>query len=382
MNVSYHFANTKAERNAIYRLRYEIYVEEMQIFGDVADHQNRMLYGPNDENCRLLYATVDDEIVASLRLNLGKDAPFTEELETTYNLNRFRPTVEDSQILVLTRFMVHSKYRGSSIAHQMICQVGELCLKEDIEISVCDCQPHLVRYYQRMGFRSYQCEVFNDPEFGIMIPLAFVNGDLAYLKAIRSPLRSIFEQRECNTPFVDQCIASLGEPAVENVRELPDEDRSGLLDQISEKEALFRGMDKEAIFSVIAPGHLMNLAHNDRLIREGQPAQTMFVLISGSLEMRRGNEVIGKLYPGAVVGELSFLLSGRRTVDVYVSSGGAYLISLDESTLKKKFKSKSSSGLLLNLSKILAEKLSVFTSMGPDKFVFPMEFKNMNSVSG
>lgn len=382
MNVSYHFADTKSEREAIYRLRYEIYVEEMHIFGDVADHDNRMLYGPNDEHSRLLYAVVDGEVIASLRLNLGKDAPFTEELETTYNLERFRGVVSDSKLLVLTRFMVHSKYRGTSIAHQMICKVGELSLQENIEISVCDCQPHLVRYYQRMGFRSYECDVYNDPEFGIMIPLAFVNGDLAYLNSIRSPLRTIFEKRVCNTPFVDACIASLGEPTVENVSSLPEQDRTDLLDSISEKEALFMDMEKEAIFSIISPGHLMNLAHNDRLIREGQPAQTMFVLISGSLEMRRGDTVLGHLYPGAVVGELSFLLSGRRTVDVYVGAEGAYLISLDESTLKKKFKSKSSSGLLFNLSKILAQKLSVFTSMGPDKFVFPMEFNSMNHASG
>ena len=47
MNISYHYAQTQDELEAIYRLRYEIYVEEMHIFGDVADHAKRMLYGPN-----------------------------------------------------------------------------------------------------------------------------------------------------------------------------------------------------------------------------------------------------------------------------------------------------------------------------------------------
>ena len=372
MNVSYHYAHTQEELDAIYRLRYEIYVEEMQIFGDVADHQNRMLYDLNDANSRLLYATINGEVIAALRLNLGKDAPFSEELERTYNLNRFRSAIDDSQVLVLTRFMVRPQYRGTSLAHHMICQVAELCLQECIEISVCDCQPHLIRYYQRIGFRSYECDVYNDPEFGIMIPLAFVNGDLDYLKSIRSPMKTIFARRECNTPVVDRCIAALGNSTVQSVRDIPEKDRVNLTNQICEKEALFKDLEKDMVCSIISPGHLMNLAPNDRLIRKGQPAQTMFVLISGYLEMKDGDRVIGKLLPGAIVGELAFLLSGRRTVDIYVGSEGAYLISLDESMLKKKFKSKSSSALLLNLTKILAHKLSTFTTKGSEKFVFPM----------
>jgi len=381
MNASYHYAETQAEIDAIYRLRYEVYVEEMHIFGDVADHENRMLTGPNDENARLLYATIDGEIVASLRLNLGKDAPFTEELEETYNLERFRTVADDSQLLVLTRFMVRPEYRGTSIAHQMICQVGELCLKEEIEISVCDCQPHLVRYYQRMGFRSYDCQVYNDPEFGIMIPLAFVNGDLDYLQSIRSPLKSIFEQRECNTPFVDRCIEALGTPAVENISDISETDQTSLLNQVCNKVPLFDGLDPELVNSFIGSGHLMNLSQGDRLIRKGQTAQTMFILLSGTLEMRDGDQVIGQLFPGAIVGELSLLLSARRTNDVYVGTSNAYLISLEENRLKKKLKSQSSAGLLLNLSKTLAHKLSALTTMGPEKFVFPLQLMSMKAAN-
>ena len=372
MNISYHFAVTQKEREAIYRLRYEVYVEEMHIFGDVADHKKRMLYGPNDANSRLLYAQMDGKIIASLRLNLGKDAPFSKELETTYNLNQLRTAVDDTQLLVLTRFMVRAKYRGSSIAHHMICRVAELCVQEHIEISVCDCQPHLIRYYQRIGFRSYACEVYNDPEFGIMIPLAFVNGDMEYLRAIRSPMRTIFEKRPCNTAEVDRCIQALGTATVKTVQKIPEDERNCLAHELKNMEALFKGFDEKAILSVISSGHLLRLKHNDRLIRKGQPAQTMFVLISGSLEMRDENRVLGQLLPGAIVGELAFLLSGRRTLDVYAGPGGAHLISLDENTIKKKFRSKSSSELLLNLSKVLAQKLSVFTSMGPEKFVFPI----------
>ena len=375
MNVTFHYANTRAELDAVYRLRYEVYVEEMQIFGDVADHENRVLIGPNDHTARILYAKIDNEIVGSLRLNLGKDAPFSHELESTYNLQNFRQAIDDDQMLILTRFMVKPEYRGTSIAHQMICQVAELCVEEDIEVSFCDCQPHLVRYYQRIGFRSYECPVYNDPEFGIMIPLTFINGDLDYLKSIRSPLKTFFEHRASNAPIVQHCINAIGSPSVKNITDLLDTDRSDLLDKLSNDVPLFDGLDHQEVDAIINPGHLLDLVSGDRLIRKGQPAQTMFVLLSGSLEMRDGDKVLGRLYPGAIVGELSLLLSDRRTVDVYVGPGNARLISLEEGKLKKRFKSRSSSTskLLLNLSKTLARKLSTLTTMGPEEFVFPLK---------
>ena len=375
MNFSFHYAQTQAELDAVYQLRYNVYVEEMHIFGDMADHQNQLLSGPNDATARILYATVNDEIVGSLRLNLGKDAPFSDELEDTYNLQQFRGPVDDDKMLVLTRFMVKPSYRGTSLAHQMICQVAELCLAEGVEVSFCDCQPHLVRYYQRMGFRSYACSIYNDPEFGIMIPLVFINGDLKYLKTIRSPLKAIFEQRTCNTPLVQRCLDKIGIPSVQNIAELVGAERTLLMDSLSEIAPLFEGLDADEVDSIIAPGHLIDLSYGDRLIRKGQPAQTMFILLAGWLEMRDGDRVIGRLYPGAIAGELSLLLSDRRTVDVYVGTPQATLISLEEGKLKKKFKSRSSSTskLLLNLSKTLARKLSTLTTRGPEEFVFPLE---------
>ncbi len=43
------------ERRAIDRLRYEIYVEEMNFFQQQADHEQRLLTDANDEGARLLY---------------------------------------------------------------------------------------------------------------------------------------------------------------------------------------------------------------------------------------------------------------------------------------------------------------------------------------
>ena len=69
MDLQFQFATTTAEREAVYRLRYEVYVEERGAYKDVADHKNRLLSDALDPTGRLLYGKVGEEVVGSLRLN-------------------------------------------------------------------------------------------------------------------------------------------------------------------------------------------------------------------------------------------------------------------------------------------------------------------------
>ena len=360
MNITFHIAETAEEREQIYRLRYDVYVEEMHIFGSMADHDRRLLYGDNDHNARLLYARLRDEIIASMRLNLGKDGAFSGELEDTYNLDLFRPTLSDDQILVLTRFMVKEEHRGSQLAFRMIEQVAKLCLKEQIEMAVCDCQPHLIRYYQRMGFRSYDCEVYNDPEFGIMIPLAFAIRDLEYLEAMRSPLRAPLDQPVEDVSGVKQIASLMGEPRVSAVDEMEMVQKERVFDcLIDSSTPLFEGITREEIRPIISKGYLMELSKGDLMIRKGQQTATVFIVLSGRVAVEQEGKVVRYISSGETVGELGFLLEARRSANVYVASENALVLSMDESRLKQRIKPGSSkvSRLLFNLCNILASRI-------------------------
>jgi hypothetical protein len=52
-------AETDAEREAVYRLRYDVYVEEMGRYQSSADHQRRMLYEDVDRQSRISLWTTD-----------------------------------------------------------------------------------------------------------------------------------------------------------------------------------------------------------------------------------------------------------------------------------------------------------------------------------
>ena len=359
MNIEINVATTDAERDAIYRLRYEVYVEEMHIFGDVADHERRMLIDANDADARLLYATIDGEYVGTVRLNLGKDAPFSDEFEQTYNFERFRPAATDDQMMALTRFIVKGGFRGSPVAFHLIEECARIGLREGIEVAFCDCQPHLIRFYQRIGFRGYECRVYNDPEFGIMVPHAFVYGDAGYLKSIRSPVYPIFAAGPAYPDGGQKINALLGST---NVREIEkaETDASAIYDV-----PFFDGLEEKEAKRITSRGYLFDVAPGDRVIRQGQIARTVFVVLSGSLELCNEDGLCTEAHPGDVVGEPAFLLHTQRIADVYAGPDGARVLSLDEDRLQRLINKPSALAamLLLNLSKALARKMAAMRKL-------------------
>ena len=358
MNTTIQIATTDAERRAIFRLRYTVYVEEMQIFGDVADHKLGTLSDSNDPTARLMYATVDGEVVGTLRLNLGKDASFSEEFNQTYNLARFRPAASDEQMMILTRFMVKEEYRGTPLAFQMICEIARIGVEEGIEIAFCDCQPHLIRYYQRIGFRGYESPVYNDPEFGIMVPMAFLFGDPAYLRSIRAPVHRIIAGGNPNHDAACRLLQHWGTPNVQDM------DKEADVETVLRDVPFFEGLEKKEAKAIASRGYVFDVAPGDRVIRQGQTARTVFVVLSGSLEMRSGEGFHTEATSGDVVGESAFLLSIRRPADVYAGIEGARVLSLDEQRLQRLVNkpNRLAALLLLNMSKALARKI---TAMRP-----------------
>lgn len=371
MSATIHHATTEAEREAIFRLRYQIYVEEMRIFTGIADHERRMLTDAHDATGRLIYATVDDEIVGTMRLHLGGDAPFSDEFEETYGLERFRPAVDDAQMLILTRFMVRPEYRGTPLAFHLIGETGRVALEEGAQLAFCDCQTHLLRYYHRMGFRSYECPIYNDELLGtIMVPLVFVLGDLAHLERIRSPLLRAVAGHPVDREAVRRLKALLGEAAVRDVGQ----DGSGeglhelygiLSDRDRDRTPLFDGLEEDEIQSLIASGYVLECAPGDQIIGQGQDQQTVYAVLSGTLEIRGGGRLWGVAETGDVVGEVNFLLASRRAADVIAGPGGAQLLYFDDRQLRKLVESPSraSSIFLLNLGKALAAKVEILAAL-------------------
>src|ERR1700730_12413972 len=64
-------ANTDEEKEAVYRFRYSVYVEEMGRYQDTADHVGRRLVEAEDEHSWIFYARDGDNVVGTARLSWG-----------------------------------------------------------------------------------------------------------------------------------------------------------------------------------------------------------------------------------------------------------------------------------------------------------------------
>ncbi|MCP4414328.1 MAG: GNAT family N-acetyltransferase [Gammaproteobacteria bacterium] len=207
MDIQFKFATTTEEREAVYRLRYEIYVTERHSYQDIADHENKLLFDDHDQTARLLYATVGDEVVGSLRLNWGADAPFTEEIMTAYEIQRFLPTVPMDQMIIFSRFMTRSDYRHKGISFQFLAAMFTFFLENGLQLAFCDCRPHLINSYVRLGFRTYT-KTYNDNITGLLVPLVMVVEGSDYFKKVASPLLPLQKKYSLHSNVPDQ-VASL-----------------------------------------------------------------------------------------------------------------------------------------------------------------------------
>ena len=64
----------------------------------------------------------------------------------------------------------------------------------------------------------------------------------------------------------------------------------------------------------------LDLSAGHTLIREGEIAHEMFVVVSGELEVRRGDEVVATIGAGGFAGEMALLTRARRDATVIATT--------------------------------------------------------------
>ena len=355
------FASTQDEREAILRLGYEIYVQDMG-WDDVGDHQRRVLEFPDDQTARFLYAAEGGRVVGAMRLHWGADAPFTDETVTTYGLSRFLEVVDRQYVFVVSRFMIVPEHRAGPLAALLMNGAAEFGLEHQGELAFCDCQPHLMNLYLRAGFRTYTRPV-NHPTAGILVPLVMVAGDIAYLERVGSPFLELYKRYEHGSRVPERVAPLLDAPGTDRVSSGKEESARLAREQCAlartGRPGIFDGLPEEVVGRLIERGFVINCAPGDRIIRKGIADRTLYVILEGGVEIRVGDEITDTASAGDVIGEMAFLLHARRTANVYATVGGARILSLRESALRqlREAEPAHSSQLYENLARILCGKI-------------------------
>jgi predicted GNAT family N-acyltransferase len=363
MNVKICIASSEEERSSVYRFRYDIFVQELNLFQESADHNDESFSDEHDPTAHLIYAKDDDGIIGTVRINWGGDAPLSREFREAYHLTRFEGVAPPESFMIVTRLAVEKGARGGRLALLLMRFCATFGKEHNAYLSFCDCQPHLLRLYESLGFRPY-APPYNDPSYGIMVPLLNIGPDSEHLAAVQSPLTKILSGWK--PPVNLEEIRSLI-PVVPSVREVQASKVGGTRDKIRSLAetlgdttfGLFDGLNEAETDAVLARSHVISCNKGDYVIREGTVTNTVFSIIEGELEVRIDNEIICVMMAGECFGELSLLHNIPRTADVIVHREHAVVLSLSETNLQRLISSESklASKFLINLARSLAMKL-------------------------
>ena len=358
-------AETDEEKRAVYRFRYDVYVEEMGRYQTVADHKQRILYEEVDEQSRIRYATVDGDVVATVRLTWGGDAPFPQRMIDQYGLAPFLAELPASAIAVGERGMVRPDLRGTDLLIQLIGSSFEFANENRIQLAFGDCEPHLLNLYLGLGQRTYSKTNINSLEAGYLIPIVFVVEDIAYLRQLNSPLLPYLRDfgDDARIPDCIQRVFAEGS-AVLSRRQTSSASYWGEVHgALSELEAnrisALDGFTEDEAALCLEKSTIIECQTGDRVLKEGGVARNLFVVLEGTLEVRDGDAVVAVLTAGDVFGEMAFLLEQPRSSDVYAATDGARVLSLSEAKLRKMINDEPAiaAQLLLNISKMLCLRI-------------------------
>lgn len=189
-----HQAKTQQDLDAIYRFRYEVYVEQMQRNQQYADHINRRIEEPLDEVAINLYACSNDRVAGVVRLSYWANSNLDKYVEL-YQLNTFNHFAD--WVSITTKLMIAEQFKGTRLGLMICMKTYETGCTKDTRFNFIDCNAHLVGYFLKLGYRFYMDDIMH-PEYGSVTPMVLVNQDLAYLKHIRSPFYSIGKQHKVN----------------------------------------------------------------------------------------------------------------------------------------------------------------------------------------
>lgn len=165
-------ATDESEMREVFRLRYDVYIDEQRKPVPWVDHRARLYADSSDKFARVQFIVRNPkgELVAAARAH-------TEPSPTVRRYLRWNVFESEGRgpLYVTSKFVVRADYRHSAAAKLLIAALTEDYFSINAEFSLLHCSPRFVKLYERMGFRAYAPE-FNDPFVGRQCPMGAPTG--------------------------------------------------------------------------------------------------------------------------------------------------------------------------------------------------------------
>ncbi len=370
-----HEASCPEEREAVYRFRYTVYVEELgRKLAAGADPDRRVICDEDDERDYTLhlYTGRPGEVSGSLRLCHWEPGQVPEHHAAPLSMHVF-PGIRQTGVGEIGRLMIHPTMRGRLVLLSLIRAMYDAAAQRGCELLFCNCAPGLVPHYRRLGMRPYRAPLV-PTEDGLEVPLVGVMSDAAYLQRMGSALAPLARKHfgpgkrrptdlEPLRPLLEDGQASIemdsGRVWEQIQQELLGEPEPSFLDNLSQRTA--QKLTRQGFVVDVPPGTLIT--------EQGLGQREMYVILSGTVEIlgndgRRIN-VLGK---GDLFGEVAFFTEeGRRSASVRSASEVRLLV------IRRRFLEElrrtdpdGACQILFNLGRVLSGRLARLTRLMQD----------------
>ena len=364
---SVQLATTQAERDAVYRFRYRIYVTELQREIGGVQHDRKMVCDAEDDKPYTFhfFAGSIHDIEGVVRVRVWGPGEMPQEMQHKLSMPLFGPAQGRLRTSEIGRFMIDPKRRGALVLPSMARAVYEFLANEQrADLSFCYCRPGLVNYYRRLGARPYGAALVDEPE-GMEVPLVSVLSDYAYYRRVKSPMahwvKKYFGQGK--RPPVD----------VSDFQHLFDDQSQKL---VTDSQAVWRemsdalrerdhatctfldGLPENTMRQLMANGFIMDVPEGQLITREGHIESELYIILSGAVEVVHSGRMVARLGSGEVFGEMAFFRDeGKRWASVralrpcrIVTLRRKWMDDLGESNPQ------GARAILFNLAKVMAER--------------------------
>lgn len=185
-------ALSHADRDAAYRLRYEVYVAEQGKAYPDADHARRVLTDELDSIADVIVAERSGAIVGTVRATTCGLPEVFARYASEFAMHDV-PSDEVSELGVCSRLAVHPECRDMTIRRGLFEAIYEAGMARGIRLCFASCAPTLLRMFRRVGFREYAAPMI-DPHVGLRHRILLVMDDLDHLQRMQSPFVAVAQR--------------------------------------------------------------------------------------------------------------------------------------------------------------------------------------------
>ncbi len=361
-----HRAATQEEREAVYRFRYRVYVEELHRELGGVDHERRMVRDSEDDQpyTHHFYVGSLDAIEGVVRVRVWGPGEMPEAFAKKLSMHLFGPAQARLRTSEIGRFMIDPRRRGSLVLPSMARHTYEFLAGEaKVDLSFCYSRPGMVDYYRRLGSRPYGADLFEESE-GMEVPLVSVLSDHAYYRQVGSPMapwikkyfgpgkRAQVDTRDFAHLFDDDV-----QRVITDRRTVWSEFSTALHAAPSEGKFL-DGIPEDTLRRLMKSGCILDVPEGKLITREGHKERELYIVLSGQVEVFRGDQVIATLGSGEVFGEMAFFrYEGTRWASVRATRASR-IVALRRKWIDDLGRSdpNGARAILFNLARVLAER--------------------------